>query len=650
MRVFAWHGARTSPALDRPNSERVMTTVSEPNDLVAIPAEPRGGPLRFVTAYVFGVLAVLVVAAGAILAFEASYDGRILPGVHVGFVDLSGLTRGQAEGRLVAAYGSLGDGRLTLTAAGHERTVSYADLGRRLDTGALLDRAMASGRTGSPAERVAGHVRTAILGTTIGATATVDPVAAGKAIDALAADVDASPKNATVTATANGFAVTPGTSGGGLDRTHALQALARALAPVDAPKQITIEATVAPIEPDVTTEAATVARDAAVRIAQDIVLVQGSETWTIPAATVRGLISFGPSGGSPFAPIVSLDGLDAVLRDVAAKVAIKPVDAQFLLGKGSSVVGVTAGKPGRVLDVRSTLAALQDLIASRADGGTVSQVTATTTTVEPALSTEAATKTAPLMQPVSEWTTYFPVGVNNGFGANIWIPAADLDGQVVMPGAWFDFWRGIGPISRDRGYKDGGAIINGKTEPTGALAGGICSASTTLFNAALRAGLQMGARMNHYYYINRYPLGLDATVFDSGSGSVQTMSFRNDTPSPILIRSYRWSVGSAGYVKFVLYSVPMNRTVTLSTPIVKNVVPARMTYVETTSLPPGVRNVTDAAIDGKDVWVTRTVTDSSGAVIHKETYYSHYSMIVGITLVGVAPSPTPVTTPAPTTP
>ena len=72
------------------------------------------------------------------------------------------------------------------------------------------------------------------------------------------------------------------------------------------------------------------------------------------------------------------------------------------------------------------------------------------------------------------------------------------------------------------GLREGGAIINGRTEPQGALAGGICSCSTTLFNAALRAGFEMGARRNHYYYIDRYPLGLDATVFISGSGSVQT--------------------------------------------------------------------------------------------------------------------------------
>ena len=58
------------------------------------------------------------------------------------------------------------------------------------------------------------------------------------------------------------------------------------------------------------------------------------------------------------------------------------------------------------------------------------------------------------------------------------------------------------------------------------LGGGLCSASTTLFNAALRAGFEMHARRNHAYYIDRYPVGLDATIWISGS-YVQTMSFAN---------------------------------------------------------------------------------------------------------------------------
>ncbi len=35
------------------------------------------------------------------------------------------------------------------------------------------------------------------------------------------------------------------------------------------------------------------------------------------------------------------------------------------------------------------------------------------------------------MKKVSEWTTYFPITIKNGFGANIWIPALTIDGYVV---------------------------------------------------------------------------------------------------------------------------------------------------------------------------------------------------------------------------
>ena len=85
------------------------------------------------------------------------------------------------------------------------------------------------------------------------------------------------------------------------------------------------------------------------------------------------------------------------------------------------------------------------------------------------------------------------------------------------------------------GYSYGGAIINGRSTQGVAIGGGICSTSTTIFNAALRAGLEMGVRANHYYYIDRYPDGLDATV-SIIDGWTQDMTFRNDTQHPIVVR------------------------------------------------------------------------------------------------------------------
>ena len=234
---------------------------------------------------------------------------------------------------------------------------------------------------------------------------------------------------------------------------------------------------------------------------------------------------------------------------------------------------------------------------------------------------------------------------------NIWIPTLIIDGYVVGPRETFDFWDAIGPVTREKGYLDGGAIINGKTEPQGALAGGICSCSTTLFNAALRAGFEMVARRNHYYYIDRYPLGLDATVFISASGSVQTMSWTNDTDYPVLIRGYKIRQGNAGWVKFELYSVPSGRQVIIDAPIVKNIRPASDSTQLTSTLAPGARKRIEYPVDGKQVWRTVTVYDRDGGVIRRVTYYSNYSRVTGVVLIGEGADTTdPPGSPVPTTP
>jgi vancomycin resistance protein YoaR len=206
-----------------------------------------------------------------------------------------------------------------------------------------------------------------------------------------------------------------------------------------------------------------------------------------------------------------------------------------------------------------------------------------------------------------------------------------IDGTVVAPGAKFDFWQSVGVVSLAKGYKLGGAIINGHSVEGKTIGGGICSTSTTLFNAALRAGLEMGARANHYYYISRYPLGLDATVWQDGS-AVQDMSFINDTAYPILIRTY----AKPGIVRFTLYSVPTGRTVSISRPIVKNYIHGYTVVEDTKSLRPGQTLQSEYQADGQDVWVTVTVRDKSGHVISTKTYYSHYARMIGVIMRGVA--------------
>jgi vancomycin resistance protein YoaR len=249
-------------------------------------------------------------------------------------------------------------------------------------------------------------------------------------------------------------------------------------------------------------------------------------------------------------------------------------------------------------------------------------------TTDPALTTAVAVQSAPLMRQISTWVTYYIPGPHNGNAANITIPAMAISGTIVAPGQTFSFWKSVGEVSLAKGYKLGGAIIGGHSVEGKTIGGGICSTSTTLFNAALRAGFQMGARKNHYYYITRYPKGLDATVFISGS--TQDMTWTNDSPYPVLIKA----TARPGVVRFTLYSVPTGRYVTISRPIVKNYQPSTTIIQKTTTLRHGVRQQVEYEAAGFDAWVTVTVHDKTGKVLGARTYYSHYSRVVGVILVG----------------
>ena len=630
-----------------------MTATTEALEQTGEPGRPSPW-LRFGLAVAVGLAAVLLVAAGALLVYDQLYAGRIMPGVHIGSVDLSGFTRDAARAELVRTYGSLSDGRIVLTGVDDELIITYGEIGRGPDTDRLLDEALAVGHRGSPVERAVADTRTALRGVVLDPSVTFDAGQLTRRVTALADALRIDPVDSTVlTGVDLTFAVVPGKIGRQADPAPVLLALTEGLGRLDAPAEIRLDLPVSPLEPDVTAAEAFDARKTAERMTNQILLVVGDEKLPIDPAELRAWVSFRETADGRYEPVMDTTPLTGLMETFAQKIDREPVNAKFVTSDGK-ITEITPSQDGYKLDVAASVAQVQELLAARNSGAETTELVPALAVTPPALSTAQAEAAGPQMVKISEWQTYFPIGVKNGFGANIWIPALAIDGYVVGPHETFDFWKAIGPVTREAGYRDGGAIINGRTEPQGALAGGICSCSTTLFNAALRAGFEMGARRNHFYYIDRYPLGLDATVFISASGSVQTMSWTNDTDYPVLIRGYKIQQGSRGYVKFELYSVPNGRTVVIGPPTVKNIKPASDSTQLTSTLAPGVRKRIEFPVDGKQVWRSRTVYDASGQIIHQETYYSNYARITGIVLVGKSaaaadqtPEPTPTPTPTP---
>ena len=128
---------------------------------------------------------------------------------------------------------------------------------------------------------------------------------------------------------------------------------------------------------------------------------------------------------------------------------------------------------------------------------------------------------------VSTFTTYFPYAEYRNI--NIGRAGELLNGTVLKPGATFSLNGIVGERTRRNGFTEGFIIDDGIFKED--LGGGVSQMATTTFNAAFFAGMTDIEHKTHSLYIDRYPIGREATV---AWGSVD-LRFRNDTPYGVLV-------------------------------------------------------------------------------------------------------------------
>jgi vancomycin resistance protein YoaR len=576
------------------------------------------------------VLAALLIPVLVSVGIAVAFDGRVMPRVSVAGVDVGLLTATEVDARLRAELPEVGVGTLVISLDGEATRVPFERIGRDHDYAALVAAAMTIGRRGDPWTDGQERLAALVFGGEVSDALAVDQAALDRLVIDTSAAAFRPPIDAGVITNPDGtYAISLPVEG---RRIHPDAVRAALLASVLQPGATppTVELTSEPVPFTVTQrEAAEAAAAARAMFATPLALTDGADAFSVPMAHIQGAISFGTSRDGGYGVILDQALLAEGLAGLAGSIHREPVSATFTFN-GADLTGVQPAVTGRDLDVPATVSAMVDALERRGAGAEIPSLALAATVVEPPLTTAAATELLPNLIRLSTWTTRYVPSSGNGFGANISIPAMDIDKMVIMPGEDFDFWRDIGPVTFERGFAYGGAIIDGRSTGDQAIGGGICSTSTTIFNTALRAGLQMGERANHYYYIDRYPMGLDATVFATSTFE-QSVTFTNDTAGPVVIRSF----ASPGLVRFDLWGLPTNRVVAFSTPIVWNRTFAADTVQYTASLPAGTTKRVEFPHHGFNVSVTRTVRDATtGEVIHSNTYVSYYRTVNGVTLVG----------------
>ena len=118
---------------------------------------------------------------------------------------------------------------------------------------------------------------------------------------------------------------------------------------------------------------------------------------------------------------------------------------------------------------------------------------------------------------------------NKNRNTNIQLSAEAISGVTVLPGETFSFNKATGERTAEKGYKEAAAISGGATRDE--IGGGVCQTSSTLFNAVVRADLEIVERHGHAWPSSYIEKGFDATVNWPGLD----FQFRNNTDWPVFI-------------------------------------------------------------------------------------------------------------------
>jgi len=204
--------------------------------------------------------------------------------------------------------------------------------------------------------------------------------------------------------------------------------------------------------------------------------------------------------------------------------------------------------------------------------------------------------------------------------SNVALASSKFNGILVKPGEEFSFNKILGEVSGKTGYQPAWVIKGGRTILGDG--GGVCQVSTTMFRAALNAGLPITERRAHSYRVGYYEynsiLGMDATVF---APSVD-FKFKNDYPCHLLIQTVIDKKGR--YLAFEIYGCPDQRKVVISNDKVWGIVPPpEPQYIDDPTLPPGVVKQVDFPAWGSKASFDWTVT-RKGEVLQQKTFYSAY--------------------------
>jgi vancomycin resistance protein YoaR len=481
-------------------------------------AAPQSNDRRGAWLALVGLVVLLAVLYAAGVVFVGN---RIPPGTEVSGVDIGGLSGDDARSRLDADLAQRATRTIRLTSGDEHIDVNPARAGLSIDVDATVDEA-GGDRIWNPVQMV-----DVLLGAEdVAPVVDVDE----RALDAQVAEVvgrfDKEPVEGAVTFTrTGGRQVTRPEGGRAVDPDATAQVLRDAFANGERRAELPVRELRPSMRGDEFQTA--LGELAGPAVSGPITLLLGDESAKLRVRAFAPALSFTVDNGE-LIPEIDVERLSPGVEQLADQIGSAPQNATVKLSGGVPVV--VPDRPGLALRAADVAEAILPALSKTGDERRVEVGTA----VAKADVTTRDAKALKIAEPVSSFVTYFPYAEYRNINQS---RAAELiNGTVLAPGETFSFNDTVGERTAENGFVPGFIISNGVFREE--LGGGVSQVVTTTYNAAFFAGLEDVEHKPHSFYIDRYPLGREATV----AWPTVDLKFRNNTPYGVLIQA--WVVDS----------------------------------------------------------------------------------------------------------
>lgn len=230
---------------------------------------------------------------------------------------------------------------------------------------------------------------------------------------------------------------------------------------------------------------------------------------------------------------------------------------------------------------------------------------------------------------IGSYTTSFSTS-GSSRSANVTNGCRLIDGTTLYPGEEFSTYEAVAPFTERNGYYMAGSYLNGKVVDS--LGGGICQVSTTLYNAVLRAELEVTERYNHSMIVTYVDPSADAAIAES---SGKDFKFVNNLDVPIYIEG----IIEGKKITFNIYGEETrssDRQVTYESKVLEVINPPGELLYANASQPIGYLVRSDSAHIGYKAQLWKVVTENGVEVERTQVNSSSYKMVPASYQVGVA--------------